>query len=837
MKEISKKVFSVLLVIAILMSPYAAFNALADESTDIQLEIQVSSNKSTYSLFDNPHITITIENKGTKAVSNIVAFAVSDDLKLINNGSLSSKYIFNIAPGATEEFSFDVVLSRNSTKVNIFYKILLFFKTLFMSLSNLEYYTVNEPIASSQATVSFGAIQARLSVQIEQNDPDTISDAELAEMKKVDKEINKLLNNNEFESYTETEKQNAVTDLLENFENTQVANDSISYDENSKMCSFSYANGVLGGVYLGDFPENSNGLNDSEQNITAPIAENAVNLSDKDALILFSFNFSTDNPSFRDPFYTQTEKSWEATGLNTDVDKSVTVRDIKNIDSDYEIICFSGHGVVYRNVPSLCLTEVRTDSKDKEYAYDLKNNNLAIVSYGSDPDNFYYLVFPTLFESTYGSNGLNGKFIFSETCCFLGEFGRYNYSLADTLVECGAEAVVGFHNSVMAVYSRDFMKYWVDNLCAGKTAEQAYNLSVNKYGTDDGQSLNAAVPKLTGKKSSTLVKTTYTVSYNANGGTGAPASQTKTKDINLTLSSTKPERSGYTFVGWAESSSATSAAYSAGGQYTKNASATLYAVWKKDTVATYTITYNANGGVGAPPKQTKTHGVSLTLSSTEPTRDGYRFLGWSHYGGATSPTYNPGDTYTANSSATLYAVWKKIEITLSSYSGSGTQKASSANIYTLSNWVQGDKPADFTFGTYKGFRVKLPEVTSNNTPGYGVAGWTVYSGNCVIADDYMYISQPGTVKVRYYSKGYYSDVYTYTLSLEKDTTAINYIRSSASSSATKLGSVPANKTVSISSINWNGTYTKDGTTYPAAWGKVTYGGKTGYIILWYTHSA
>ena len=171
---------------------------MADESTDIQLEIQVSSNKSTYSLFDNPHITITIENKGTKAVSNIVAFAVSDDLKLINNGSLSSKYIFNIAPGATEEFSFDVVLSRNSTKVNIFYKILLFFKTLFMSLSNLEYYTVNEPIASSQATVSFGAIQARLSVQIEQNDPDTISDAELAEMKKVDKEINKLLNNNEF---------------------------------------------------------------------------------------------------------------------------------------------------------------------------------------------------------------------------------------------------------------------------------------------------------------------------------------------------------------------------------------------------------------------------------------------------------------------------------------------------------------------------------------------------------------------------------------------------------------------------------------------------------------
>ena len=62
------------------------------------------------------------------------------------------------------------------------------------------------------------------------------------------------------------------------------------------------------------------------------------------------------------------------------------------------------------------------------------------------------------------------------------------------------------------------------------------------------------------------------------GGSGAPASQTKTHGVTLTLSSTKPTRSGYTFKGWSTSSTATSASYSAGGSYTTNASATLYAV-------------------------------------------------------------------------------------------------------------------------------------------------------------------------------------------------------------------------------------------------------------------
>lgn len=148
--------------------------------------------------------------------------------------------------------------------------------------------------------------------------------------------------------------------------------------------------------------------------------------------------------------------------------------------------------------------------------------------------------------------------------------------------------------------------------------------------------------------------TSYTVTYDANGGTGAPGKQTKWRDQTLTLSTTKPTRTGHSFLGWSTSKTATSATYTAGGSYTGNASITLYAVWKANT---YTIKFDANGGTGAPSNQTKTYGTTLKLSTTIPKRDRYTFLGWSTSASATTATYTAGGNYTANSAATLYAVW------------------------------------------------------------------------------------------------------------------------------------------------------------------------------------
>lgn len=96
----------------------------------------------------------------------------------------------------------------------------------------------------------------------------------------------------------------------------------------------------------------------------------------------------------------------------------------------------------------------------------------------------------------------------------------------------------------------------------------------------------------------------WTISYNANNGTGAPAAQTKTYGSILTLSSTVPTRSGYKFMGWATSSTATTAEFQPGGQFKIDATTTLYAVWQiltKITMQLYDTSYevlsNGNGQV------------------------------------------------------------------------------------------------------------------------------------------------------------------------------------------------------------------------------------------------
>lgn len=148
-------------------------------------------------------------------------------------------------------------------------------------------------------------------------------------------------------------------------------------------------------------------------------------------------------------------------------------------------------------------------------------------------------------------------------------------------------------------------------------------------------------------------KTSYKISYSANGGSGAPSQQTKWHGSDIKLSTTKPSRTGYTFKGWATSASG-AVTYASGATYSANAAVTLYAVWQ---AVIYKVTYNANGGSGAPGQQTKTYGKTLTLSTKKPTRTNYNFKGWATFASG-SVAYASGASYTANAAITLYAVWQ-----------------------------------------------------------------------------------------------------------------------------------------------------------------------------------
>ena len=85
----------------------------------------------------------------------------------------------------------------------------------------------------------------------------------------------------------------------------------------------------------------------------------------------------------------------------------------------------------------------------------------------------------------------------------------------------------------------------------------------------------------------------YTISYNANGGSNATGDQSKIENKSISLSSSKPTRTGYTFVNWNTKKDGSGTTYKAGASYNSNADLTLYAQWRINKVY---IKLDANGG-------------------------------------------------------------------------------------------------------------------------------------------------------------------------------------------------------------------------------------------------
>ncbi len=87
------------------------------------------------------------------------------------------------------------------------------------------------------------------------------------------------------------------------------------------------------------------------------------------------------------------------------------------------------------------------------------------------------------------------------------------------------------------------------------------------------------------------VRNTYTLSYDARGGTNAPAPQTQTIGEPLTVSDDIPIRAGYTFLGWTANNQENFSRYQSGDSLSAYGDLTLYAVWKDElaTLADMTI--------------------------------------------------------------------------------------------------------------------------------------------------------------------------------------------------------------------------------------------------------
>ena len=253
----------------------------------------------------------------------------------------------------------------------------------------------------------------------------------------------------------------------------------------------------------------------------------------------------------------------------------------------------------------------------------------------------------------------------------------------------------------------------------------------------------------------------YTITYNANGGSGKVADQICVYGQKCTLKSSGYTRSGYTFSGFATTSSASNPGFNwtgwkgtwkfTNGQYgIKNNRLVLYARWKKNGTTTtttttgekFTIYYKANGGSGTMSSQTCIKGQKCTLYTNKFTKTGYKFIKWRTTSSTRTPGYNwtnwsgtwnfsNGQYGINNNTLILYATWEKKQAetvvtptanqVVIKYMANGGTGTMNSQICTKGKkcTISSNK---FTRSGYK--FTKWRTTSSTSTPGYNWTNWT-----------------------------------------------------------------------------------------------------------------
>lgn len=158
--------------------------------------------------------------------------------------------------------------------------------------------------------------------------------------------------------------------------------------------------------------------------------------------------------------------------------------------------------------------------------------------------------------------------------------------------------------------------------------------------------------------------TSYTVSFNANGGSGTTASVMAYYGSAMPSITNGMNRTGYTFAGYYDAASGGTQYYTASSAsartFDKTSDTTLYAQW---TANTYTIVFNGNGSTsGSTANESMTYDTAKTLTGNGFVRDGYIFDSWNTKADGTGTSYFDGQkvanlTSAAGATVTLYAQW------------------------------------------------------------------------------------------------------------------------------------------------------------------------------------
>lgn len=232
-----------------------------------------------------------------------------------------------------------------------------------------------------------------------------------------------------------------------------------------------------------------------------------------------------------------------------------------------------------------------------------------------------------------------------------------------------------------------------------------------------------------------VVKATLNYDGNGAGVTNVPPSESKDVEPNtfaeFTVSSTVPERAGYTFKGWNTKADGSGLSYSAGAtvKVFADTSETLYAQWDEDKQEA-TLVFGPNAGTDTvdnmpsdmtdTPKAGETS-VAFPIPTTIPTREGYEFKHWNTKDDDSGDTYERGATINVpvGTTVTLYAIWEGKQPPIDLLE---TKLVYDANANDATNV----DPSEYVQKVPRGGKAQFTVISDEPTrPGYTFTGWSI----------------------------------------------------------------------------------------------------------------
>lgn len=364
------------------------------------------------------------------------------------------------------------------------------------------------PYFSSDSELHFVARYGEMeSNDVEVNCFMPISDDTFDAMDAVDEAIDELLSSHEFNELTYENRVSEVVDLLQYYENhNMVMQGSIRVNEALKQVSFMYPEGILGCVFYGEWEPRMDGGFRTTNNASEPNGDCLDSINDidsitrdigsiGDAIILNSFpGFETtpEDIEYRTTFYETLRDNWNASGLDTTLIVNPTVNDYRDID-EYNVICISTHGSRYayddgfmwsnhHEYSAICLSERQSSVSNRSYKSELKNKEIVKA-------NGCYWILPAFFENKFSDSDFSNSFVFCQCCQSMGtgagnNSDNYDYTMSNAFVNNGASAYIGYHNSVLSDYGREFMAEYINCLIEGKNSIQSFNSAIELMGSN-----------------------------------------------------------------------------------------------------------------------------------------------------------------------------------------------------------------------------------------------------------------------------------------------------------------------------------------------------------------